>query len=126
MNSDWIFISHGMQVGLGIKVKAKNGTLGITSSKELLLYGDNGEIMDRAPISNIVFKFSSFSGDSVTINGRKWPLSFVPPMNTGPFSGGLVGGMEYAARDDVKAGKQKREEFKVLIEKLQAELGAGI
>ena len=126
MSSDWIFVSRGMQIGLGLKTKAKNGTLGITSLRELLLYGDNGEVIDRAPIAQIIFKFSAFSGDSVQMNGHKWPLSFVPPMKTGPFSGGLVGGMAYAAREDVKAGNQKREEFKLLIERIRAESGASV
>ena len=58
MSSDWIFVSRGMQIGLGLKTKAKNGTLGITSLRELLLYGDNGEVIDRAPIAQIIFKFS--------------------------------------------------------------------
>jgi len=77
-------------------MKAKNGTLGVTSEKELVLFDDNSQVIDRALVSQVVFKFSSFSGDSININGHKWPLSFVPPMKTGPLSsGGLVGGMEY-------------------------------
>ena len=126
MNTDWMFVSGGMQIGLGIRIKAKNGTLGVTSSKELVLYDDKGEMIDRAPIAQIAFKFSTLVGDSIKMNGHKWPLSFVPPMKTGPFSGGFVAGMEYALRDDVRDGKQKREEFKALIEKIQAESSAGI
>ena len=127
MNSDWIFVSTGMQIGLGIKTKAKNGTLGVTSSEELLLYDDNGQVLDRAPVAQTVFKFSTLVGDSVQMNGHKWPLSFVPPMKTGLFSGGgIVGGMEYAAREDVKAGNQKREEFMILIDKIRTGSGAGV
>lgn len=124
MNENWIFVSNGMTIGMGLKIRAKNGTLGITSTTELILFDDNGVIIDRAPVAQIVFKFSSFVGDSIIINGHKWPLSFVPPMKTGPFSGGLVAGMEYGMREDVIAGRQKREEFKALIERMQA--GAGV
>jgi len=125
MNSDSIFVCKGMQITTGIKLKAKNGTLEVTSAKELVLYGDNGDIIDRAPIPQATFKFSALTGDSVTINGKKWALSFVPPMKTGLFSGGLAGGMEYSLREDVQVGRARRDELKILVEQIQAESGSG-
>lgn len=118
MSENWIFVSDGMQIGTGMKPKAKNGTLGVTAAEELVLIDDNGQELDRAPVAQVVFKFSMFLGDSIKINGHKWPLSFVPPMKTGPFSSG--GGVEYGMREDVKAGNQRRDELKALVEKIQA------
>lgn len=119
MNENWMFTANGISVKLGMKIKAKNGTLGLTSEKELVLLDDNGGVIDRAPASQVVFKFSSFLGDSIKINGNKFLLSFVPPMKTGPFAGSAGSGMAYGMRDDVKAGEQKRKEFQALIEKIQ-------
>ena len=125
MNSDSIFVCKGVQILAGIKIKAKKGSLEVTPAKELVLYGDNGEIIDRTPIPQATFKFSALTGDSVTINGKKLALSFVPPMKTGFFSGGLVAGMEYSQREDVQAGRARREEFKELVEQIQTESGLG-
>lgn len=135
MDSDWLFVSNGVTIGLGLKAKAKNntGTVGITSAKELILYNGNGEVIDHAPLAQVVAKFSNMTGDSVKINDNKYILAFIPPMKTsksliagalGGAVGAFAAGMNEGQRPEVQVGRQKREEFKALVERLQAESGA--
>ncbi|MDR0957000.1 MAG: hypothetical protein LBM09_00245 [Candidatus Nomurabacteria bacterium] len=132
MNADWIFVGNGVRIGNNIKAKAKNGTVGVTSMRELYIYGDNGEIIDHAPIMQTIIKFSNVTGDSVKMNGNKYMLAFVPPIKTstsimhgmlGGAVGGFVAGLNESQRPEVQFGRQKREEFKALIERIQAENG---
>jgi len=113
MNGEFVFSHDGMFFQKGLKRDIK-GSLGVTASNELVLSDEKGAVNERAPLAQCVFKFSVMLGDSVKINGKKIILSFVPIMKGG---GGVVGGMEYAQREDVRLGRQKREEFMALVEK---------
>ena len=123
MDSDLLFACDVLQISTGIKIKAKKGKLELTSANELILTGENGEILDRSLIAQAAFKFSSLDPGAVSVkmNGKKWYVSFEPPMKTSAFGaiGGIVAGMEHAKREDVIAARAKREEFRTLIEKNQ-------
>ena len=121
MNADWRFVSNGILISSGPKKLAKNGIIGVTSELELCLYNDNGEIIDRAPVSQAVVKFSTMLGDSVKMNGRKYGFSFVPPPKTsalllGGAIGALAAGIASGAENANNA--ERRKEFKELIESL--------
>jgi len=125
MSQDVLFASNEMQMRVGLKMKAKKGSLEVNSVKELVLYGDNGETLDKAPVVGIDFKFSSIDPGATTIkmNGVKWYISFEPPMKSTGFGaiGGAIAGMEHAQREDVKAARVRRDELRALVEKIQAE-----
>jgi len=123
MSRSWQFVYEGMQFSAGIKIKAKNGTLGVTTEKELVLLDDKGETLASALVEDVVFKFGTLDPGAATANimGTKWYLVFEPPMKTGLFSGGLAGGIAHAQREDVIAARAIREKFKALVEKTQAE-----
>jgi len=122
MNDNLLFVSNGMIFQKGIKSLAQSGTLSISTSNELYLYNDTGEVIDSAPIASVKFKFSAMLGDSIKMNGSKYSIFFAPPMDFskgGGMVGGMVAGMEYAQREDVKAGKLKCDELKALVGKTQ-------
>lgn len=123
MELDLLFVCEGLQISVGIKIKAKKGKLEVTPANELVLSGDKSEVLARSSITQVAFKFSSLDPGAVTVkmNGKKWYVAFEPPMKTSAFGaiGGMVAGMEHAQREDVKAARAKREEFRALVEKAQ-------
>lgn len=125
MNENWIFIAKGMIIKAGLKLQVKSGTLGVTDNHELVLFDDNDQVIVHASVSQAIFRFSVFLGDSIKVNDKTYHLSFEPPMKISSLLlGGVIGsfatGMEHSMKEEVKVGKQNREEFMVLIEKLQA------
>ena len=118
LNENCLFVNNGTIIQKGLKSLAKSGTLSISTSSELYLYNDTGEVIDNAPVNNVKFKFSSMLGDSVKMNSSKYSIFLAPPLDFSK-GGGMVAGMEYAQREDVKAGNLKRDELIALVDKIQ-------
>lgn len=121
METEWIFACNGILLQAGPKKLAKNGMLGVSKENELVLFNDNGDVIDRAPVSQAVVKFSAFLGDSIKMNGHKYALSFVPPPKTSAMLlGGAVGALASGMAQGMENADQskKREELKALMESL--------
>ncbi len=118
MNADWAFSGNGIGIQKGLKILAKNGTLGVTAALELYLYNDAGQVIDHAPLSQAVVKLGSMAGDTVKMNGNKYMLVFVPQPKTSAFglAGGVAAGMQYG---QMLRECAKRNEFMALIERVQ-------
>ena len=120
MSDNCLFIAGGVLIKWKFNTRAKNGTFTITEGKEVELYDDQGELIDRSSLDQTEIKFNAFSGDTIKINGHKWMFALVPVMKIGLFSrGGVVAGMEHGMRDDVKEANRKREELQKLLEDMQ-------
>ena len=123
MNQEWIFVSNGMLFVKGPKKLAKNGTLGVTSAMDIFLYNDKNEIIDHAAIAQVAIKFSTFTGDSIKMNGNKYGFSFERPMSVGAsmmFSGAIGALASGAAHGMENADNaERRKQFIKLIEGIQ-------
>jgi len=112
MNENWVFFSGGMYFKQVLKKAIENGSLGLTAGGDVVMLDANGGLIARAPLSQTALKLSDMVGDTIKIGGERYSVGFAPPMKS---SAGFAGGMEYAARPDVQAGKQRREQLKAIL-----------